>query len=45
MSDLHLTIQEELMNGDLLPIEIAERYNVPLTWVEAVVVELSYQGA
>jgi len=45
MSDLHLTIQEELMNGDLLPIEIAERYNVPLAWVEAVMVELSYQGA
>ena len=40
MSDLHLTIQEELMNGDLLPVEIAERYNVPLEWVRSVVVDL-----
>ena len=40
MSDLHLTIQEEIMNGDLLPIEIAERYNVPVEWVRAVVVEM-----
>ena len=42
MSDLHLTIQEELMNGDLTNVEIAERYNIPLSWVEAMVVELSY---
>ena len=40
MSDLHLTIQEELLNGDLMPVEIAERYNIPLSWVEAMVVEL-----
>jgi len=40
MSDLHLTIQEELMNGDLMPVEIAERYNVPQEWVRSVVVDL-----
>ena len=40
MSDLHLTIQEELMNGDLLPIQIAEPDNVPVEWVRTVVVEM-----
>jgi hypothetical protein len=45
MSDLHLTIQEELLNGDLMPVEIAERYNVPLSWVESMVISMALKAA
>ncbi len=40
MSDLHLTIQEELLSSDKTPQEVADLYDVPVEWVRAVVVDL-----
>ncbi len=40
MSDLHLTIQEELLSSDKTPQEVADLYDVPVEWVRAVVVNL-----
>jgi hypothetical protein len=36
MSDLHLTIVEELNRGQLAWSEIAYKLNIPLVWVELV---------
>lgn len=40
MSDLMVDIAEEIMRGDLSFAEIAQKYNVPISWVDEVNLEM-----
>ena len=41
MSELHLDLQKELARGELSFYEIAEKYEIPVHWVEEVAVSMS----
>lgn len=43
MSDLQISIQEELSAGRLSFAEIAAKYDIPLSWVDATATEVAEQ--
>ena len=43
MSDLQISIQEELSAGRLSFAEIAIKYDIPLSWVDATATEVAEQ--
>ena len=44
MSDLHLSITQDLEAGLLSFQEIAEKYNVPFHWVNSTAIDLAAEG-
>jgi hypothetical protein len=44
MSDLHLSISGDILDGALSFNEIAEKYNVPFNWVNQLAIELAAEG-
>ena len=44
MSDLHLSITQDIEDGRLSFAEIAEKYNVPFDWVNTMAVEMAAEG-
>ena len=45
MSDLHLSLVEEIVLGKLSFREIAEKYEVPFSWVDTVAQEIAEEDA
>ena len=41
MSDLHLSISGDILDGTLSFNEIAEKYNVPFNWVNQLAIEMA----
>ena len=41
MSDLHLSISGDILDGALSFNEIAEKYNVPFNWVNQLAIEMA----
>ena len=44
MSDLHLSISGDILDGALSFTEIAEKYNVPFNWVDQLAIEMAAEG-
>ena len=44
MSDLHLSISQDIEAGNLSFAEIAQKYNVPFDWVNTMAVEMAADG-
>ena len=44
MSDLHLSITQDIEDGELSFAEIAEKYNVPFDWVNSMAIDMAAQG-
>jgi len=44
MSDLHLSISGDILDGTLSFNEIAEKYNVPFNWVNQLAIEMAAEG-
>jgi len=44
MSDLHLSISGDILDGALSFNEIAEKYNVPFNWVNQLAIEMAAEG-
>jgi hypothetical protein len=44
MSDLHLSISQDIEDGELSFAEIAEKYNVPFDWVNSTAIDMAAQG-
>ena len=44
MSDLHLSISQDIEAGNLSFAEIAQKYNVPFHWVNSTAIDLAAEG-
>lgn len=44
MSDLHLSISDDIEAGNLSFAEIAEKYNVPFDWVNSMAIDMAAEG-
>ena len=44
MSDLHLSITQDIEDGELSFAEIAEKYNVPFDWVNSTAIDMAAEG-